>query len=141
MSNKIKMFLALFLICFVGIIASTVMIDKQIDSYIAEMKTNIDINIEIIDNTNSNVTIEQKDNDVKVYINPNNSDEIETDKVNEEYVVIVAKSGLNIRQEPSIESEKVGIINYGEKVKILEDHGEWYKTENGFIYKDYTIKI
>ena len=41
----------------------------------------------------------------------------ETDEVKEEYVVIVAKSGLNIRQEPSIESEKVGIIDYGEKVK------------------------
>ena len=141
MSTKIKLFLALFLVCFVGIIASTVMIDKQIDSYIAEMKTNIDINIEIIDNTNSKVTVDQKDNDIKVYINPKDSDEIENAKVKEEHVVIVAKAGLNIRQEPSIKSEKVGTINYGEKVKILEDCGEWYKTENGFIYKDYTIKI
>ena len=144
MNYKLKLFLMLFAICFIGIITSTVLIDKQIDSYIAELKTNVDINIEVIDNTDSNVTIKQDENDIKVYIDPNESEEagvIEDNKDTDEFVTITAKRGLNIRVEPTVNSEKVGAFDYGEEVKIIEDCGDWYKTEYGFIYKLYTTKI
>ena len=136
--SKIKLFSILFVVCFLGIIVSTVLIDRQIDSYISEMKTNVDINIEVIDNNDSNVEIVQDGEDITVYINPSGSEEANI--IEGFYVTIIAKSGLNIRQEPTVNSDKVGAYDYGEEVKIIEDYGDWYKTERGFIYKMYTDK-
>ena len=136
--SKLKLFSILFVVCLLGIIVSTFLIDRQIDSYISELKTNVDINIEVIDNNDSNVEIVQEDENITVYINPSESEEANV--IEDIYVIITAKSGLNIRQEPTINSDKVGAYDYGEEVKIVEDCGDWYKTEQGFIYKLYTDK-
>lgn len=144
MKYRIKLFLILFVVCFIGIVTSTILIDKQIDSYIEEMRTNIDINIEVVNNSDNNVTVKQDDDNVTIYIDPNKSDEttITKDRKNiSEYITVVASSGLNIREYPTVKSEKVGSYYYGERVKVLEDCGDWYRTEFGFIYKLYTIKI
>lgn len=137
--SKLKMFSIIFIVCFIGIIISTVLIDRQIDKYISEIKTNVDINVEVINNTDVKVTLSQNKGDIKIQL-----DDLHTTKSKEEvstYVKVVSESGLNIRQEPDIESEKVGAINYGDSVKVIEDCGDWYKTDSGFIYKEYTIKI
>lgn len=137
--SKLKMFSIIFIVCFIGIIISTVLIDRQIDKYISEIKTNVDINVEVINNTDVKVTVIQNKRDIKIQL-----DDLHTTKSREEvstYVKVVSESGLNIRQEPDIESEKVGVINYGDSVKVIEDCGDWYKTDSGFIYKEYTIKI
>lgn len=137
--SKLKMFSLIFLVCFVGIVLSVFLIDRQIDKYIAEIKTNVDINIEVVNNTNSKVTINQNKNEIKIQLDE--SETTETTSIKTTYVKVVTESGLNIRQEPDIESEKVGTVNYGHTIKITEDCGDWYKTDFGFIYKEYTIKI
>ena len=137
--SKLKMFSIIFIVCFIGIIISTVLIDRQIDKYISEIKTSVDINVEVINNADVKVTVSQNKGDIKIQL-----DDLHTTKPREEvstYVKVVSESGLNIRQEPDIESEKVGAINYGDSVKVIEDCGDWYKTDSGFIYKEYTIKI
>lgn len=137
--SKLKMFSLIFLVCFIGIILSVFLIDRQIDKYIAEIKTNVDINIEVVNNTNSKVTVNQNKNEIKIQLDE--SETTETTSIKTTYVKVVTESGLNIRQEPDIESEKVGTVNYGHTIKITEDCGDWYKTDFGFIYKEYTIKI
>lgn len=137
---KLKMFLIVFLVCFVGILATSFMIDRKIDSYIADLKSDININIEVFNNTNDNVKVEHDKDAIKVYINPNTEESqvTQTTEFKQKYVKVTSELGLNIRKEPDVSSEKVGAINYGDEVLVIEDTGEWYKTELGFIYKLYT---
>lgn len=49
---------------------------------------------------------------------------------------------LNVRQEPDIEAKRIGYVDKGEKVKILEDCGEWLKVQytdsrEGYIAGEY----
>lgn len=137
---KLKLFMIIFLVCFVGIITTSFMIDKKIESYIADMKSVININIEVINNTNDNVEVKKSDNsNIKVYINSKADSQVteETSNAISEEVTVTSKVGLNIRKKPTVESEKVGAYNYGERVKVIEDHGYWYKTDLGFICKRY----
>lgn len=138
LSFSLKVFITLFVLCIVGIVFSTIAIDKQIDSYIDEMQTEI----QIVNNSENEVIVETIDNKTIVTINPaENTEEVTKEEINEEfYGLVTSTSGLNIREEPSVNSEKVGVLFYGEQVKILEDCGDWYRTENGFVFKDYVIK-
>ena len=63
----ITWFVIVFVICFTGIFASTIMIDNLIDSYIEEIKNTV--NIEVINNTNDEVAVEDKNGNIKIYIN------------------------------------------------------------------------
>lgn len=138
LSFSLKVFITLFVLCIVGIVFSTIAIDKQIDSYIDEIQTEI----QIVNNSENEVIVETIDNKTIVTINPaEDNEEVTKEEINEEfYGLVTSTSGLNIRKEPSVNSEKVGVLFYGEQVKILEDCGDWYRTENGFIFKDYVIK-
>lgn len=136
LSFSLKLFITLFVLCILGIVISTIAIDKQIDAYIDEIKTEI----QIVNNTDSNIVVVREDDSIIININPE-------EEVEEEVIVpevfqgkVTSLSGLNIRQEPSVESEKVGVLEYGETVEILEDCGDWYRTENGFIFKDYVLR-
>lgn len=42
---------------------------------------------------------------------------------------IVQADRLNVRKEPDINSSRVGYIDHGERVKILENLGEWLKVQ------------
>ena len=44
------------------------------------------------------------------------------------YATVLADR-LNVRKEPDIESSRIGYIDKGEKVKILENLGEWLKVQ------------
>ena len=133
---SLKLFISIFVLCMFGIVLSTIAIDKQIDSYIEELKTEI----QIVNNTDDGVIITRDGNDIVIMVNP--KEEIEEEVIEPEvlYGEVTSMSGLNIRQEPSVESEKVGVLEYGETVKIIEDCGDWYKTESGYIFKDYVMK-
>lgn len=136
---SLKVFITLFVLCITGIIFSTIAIDKQIDSYIDEMKTEI----KIVNNTTDDVLIARKGNEIVITIDPKIQPEEVTKKeeVKETYGIVTSMSGLNIRQNPSVESDRLGVLEYGAEVKILEDCGDWYRIENGYIFKDYVIKI
>jgi cell wall-associated NlpC family hydrolase len=44
------------------------------------------------------------------------------------YAVVIADR-LNVREEPNIESKRIGYIDNGEKVKLIENQGQWLKVE------------
>ena len=140
MDFSLKVFITLFVLCISGIVFSTIAIDKQIDSYIEEMKTEI----QIVNNGDDDVVISREDNNIIITINPIEQTEDEKEVIEEEtemYGMVTSMSGLNIRQEPSVNSNKVGVLDYGVKVRILEDCGDWYRTDNGYIFKEFVIRI
>ena len=64
----------------------------------------------------------------------------------DEYVTRYAQvkaDRLNVRVEPSTDAKRIGYIDNGEKVKLLENLGEWLKIEytagkNGYVAAEYT---
>ena len=134
----ITWFIIVFVICFTGIFASTIMIDNLIDSYIEEIKTTV--NIEVINNTTDKVVVEDKNGNIKVYINSETEDEVVTQEstvFEQRQVKVITDKGLNIRKEPDVSSEVVGTINYGDETTIINEVDGWYETTNGFIKSDY----
>jgi uncharacterized protein YgiM (DUF1202 family) len=114
------------------------MIDNLIDSYIKEIKT--EVNIEVINNTNNEVAVEDRDGNIKVYINPETEEEVVTEETTvfeQKEVTVITDKGLNIRKEPDISSEVVGTINYGGEVTVINEVDGWYETTDGFIKTDY----
>ncbi len=63
----------------------------------------------------------------------------------EDYVTryaTVAVDRLNVRREPDIESSRIGYIDSGERVKIVEDQGDWLKVQytqdhQGYVAAEY----
>lgn len=134
----ITWFIIVFVICFTGIFASTIMIDNLIDSYIEEIKTTV--NIEVINNTTDEVVVEDKNGNIKVYINSETEDEVvtrESTVFEQRQVKVITDKGLNIRKEPDVSSEVVGTINYGDETTVINEIDGWYETTNGFIKSDY----
>ena len=134
----ITWFIIVFVVCFTGIIASTIMIDNLIDSYIEEIKTTV--NIEVINNTTDEVVVEDKNGNIKVYINSETEDEVvtrESTVFEQRQVKVITDKGLNIRKEPDASSEVVGTINYGDETTVINEIDGWYETTNGFIKSDY----
>ena len=131
-----NVFITLFVLCIAGIVFSTIAIDQQIDSYIEELK----MEVQVINNSNNEIVIDQEDNNIIVNVNPIMEDkqEIETEASKG---IVISTTGLNIRQSPTLDSNRVGVLYYGDEVNILEDCGDWYRTEDGFIFKEYVLKI
>ena len=142
LSFSLKVFITLFVLCITGIVFSTIAIDKQIDSYIEEMKA--EINVEVINNSDSEIMVVQEGEDITVIINPNEESNEVTEIDNKEqdvYGVVTSISGLNVREQPSLDSKKVGVLEYGAEIKILGESGDWFKTDLGYVFKDFVIKI
>lgn len=135
---RFRMFITLLVLCAVGIVFSTIAIEKQIDSYIERMHT--EVKIEVINNSDNNVTVTQNENNVTIKIDER-KEVTKTPIGEDEYVLVTSDNGLNIRHNPSVDSNKVGTLNYGTKIKIIEEVGDWYKTDLGYIFKEHTIKI
>lgn len=53
---------------------------------------------------------------------------------------IVTASQLNIRESANTDSDKVGSLNYGARVEILEKSGSWGRTKDGWIHLDYVYQ-
>ena len=135
MSFELKVFITLIVLCIAGIVFSTIAIDKQIDNYIEELKTEI----KIVNNGNDEINIDRENNKIVITVNP--IEEEESEEVTEIRGMVISNDGLNIRQNPSVESERIGVLEYGSEVIILEDCGDWYRIDNGYIFKDYVIRI
>ena len=95
--------------------------------------------IQIVNNGNDEITVDREDNKIVIKIDP--VEEEEPEEVTEERGMVTSTDGLNIRQEPSVESERIGVLEYGAEVRILEDCGDWYRIDSGYIFKDYVIRI
>lgn len=63
----------------------------------------------------------------------------------DDYVIryaVVKADRLNVRQEPTTEAKRIGYVDFGEKVKILEIGEEWHKVQyteekTGFVSAEY----
>lgn len=53
------------------------------------------------------------------------------------FIGTVNVARLNLRSNPSVDAEVVDILIEGSKIEILEDCGEWYKTNNGFVMSEF----
>ena len=53
---------------------------------------------------------------------------------------IVTASQLNIRSSASTDGERVGSLNYGARVEILEKSGNWGRTKDGWISLDFVYQ-
>lgn len=55
--------------------------------------------------------------------------------------IVTATSGLNVRQSKSTNSKILGVLQYGEKVRLYRKEGEWisiyYPKHGGYVYADY----
>lgn len=66
-------------------------------------------------------------------------------EVIDEYVTryaVVLASRLNVREKPDVESKRIGYIDNGEKVKLLETEGDWLKVQyteskTGYVAAEY----
>lgn len=138
---SLRPLLILFVLCLTGMIFSIIAINKEIDSYIEEMKPEVFVEINNVD-----VAVDVKEDGNKIKVVVEGEEEIaitndEPEEVEEMYIKVTSEQGLNIRQEPNIESERIGVLYYGEEVKILEESEQWYRIEQGYVYKEYVIKI
>ena len=58
------------------------------------------------------------------------------------YATVIANR-LNVRQEPGTDSKRIGYISHGEKVKLLEQQGDWLliqytEDRTGYVAAEYT---
>ena len=134
LNMKGKLLLLSTIICLIGIIVSPFIIDREIDKYIEQISTEVVINIDVVNNTNDEVSVIEDDGTIIVTVDEEITLEEQTDlNIN---VRVISEVGLNIRENPTVDSEIVGTYSYGESVNVIEDEGEWYKTDRGYIYKE-----
>lgn len=135
LNMKGKLLLLSTIICLIGIIVSPFIIDREIDKYIEQISTEVVINIDVVNNTNDKVSVIEDDGNIIVTVDEEMTLEEQTDlNIN---VRVISEVGLNIRENPTVDSEIVGTYSYGESVNVIEDEGEWYKTDRGYIYKEF----
>lgn len=135
LNMKGKLLLLSTIICLIGIIVSPFIIDREIDKYIEQISTEVVINIDVVNNTNDEVSVIEDDGNIIVTVDEEITLEEQTDlNIN---VRVISEVGLNIRENPTVDSEIVGTYSYGESVNVIEDEGEWYKTDRGYIYKEF----
>lgn len=55
--------------------------------------------------------------------------------------IVTAKDGLNVRSDKSTNSRILGVLKYGEKVRLFKKENNWisiyYKPHGGYVYADY----
>lgn len=76
---------------------------------------------------------------------PSKTDDDETEKTNETQTgkayVLITESILNLRSEPSTESEPIAQLECAAEIEILSDEGDWYKVQAGencgYVYKKF----
>ena len=84
--------------------------------------------------TDNSTTTNNKDDDKNdSNINGNGSTTVQ-------FKGIVTASQLNIRSSASTDGDRVGSLNYGARVEILEKSGNWGRTKDGWISLDYVYQ-
>ena len=143
-NTNLKVFVLMILISVFGICSSIFMIDKYcVKDENVDIKNEIDIVVNIYNETeDANVEVIKKDDgDIDVIIKDKkiNDDKHDYNETSLDPIQgrIDTESGLNIREESDIKSDKVGTYCYGETVEIIGEEGDWYITNEGFIYKEF----
>lgn len=80
--------------------------------------------------TNSKPATNNKDNETTANISGDGSTKVILKGV-------VKVTDLNLRSEGSTNGTRLGSLNYGDRVEIMEKNGNWGRTKNGWICLDY----
>ena len=147
-SINFKILVLVLILSIFGIFGSAFMIDNycKTEKEIA-VQNSIDVVVNVYNNSEKvNVKVDEKVNgEVNVTIDDK---KIETsEQVNNETSqypsqgIVSTEYGLNIRRDANIDSEKVGVYEYGEKIEIVDEVGDWYITDEGFVYKEFVMLI
>lgn len=143
--KKFKNLVIAIMICIINIIACIVLLDKSIDRYIAELKPVTNVTVNINNNTNDIVTVNynQKKNIVNVDIDEKIASSRQSPNNDPFDVQVTSKVGLNIRKDHTTESDIIGLLEYGDIVKISYCEGHWYKISDsdGWIFGDYVVQL
>ncbi len=83
--------------------------------------------------TSTNTNTDKDKNNTTSNINGNGSTTVQ-------FRGIVTASQLNVRSTASTDGERVGSLNYGARVEILEKSGNWGRTKDGWISLDYVYQ-
>lgn len=83
--------------------------------------------------------------DKEAYIKSDYLEVVTTEAVSEPAgITITAKTNVNVRNQASQESEKIGSAQAGTSYNLLEDLGEWYKIDyngtTGFVKAEFFVK-
>lgn len=83
--------------------------------------------------------------DKEAYIKSDYLEVVTTEAVSDPAeIVITAKTNVNVRNQASQESEKIGSAQAGTSYNLLEDQGEWYKIDyngtTGFVKAEFFVK-
>ncbi|WP_055071905.1 glycoside hydrolase family protein [Clostridium massiliamazoniense] len=74
-----------------------------------------------------------------VYENENG--ENNRSNISDRFGYIISEIGLNVRKNDSVYSDIISVLDFGQRFKIIDEVGEWYKIsspEIGYISKQYT---
>lgn len=143
--KKFKNLVITILICIVNIITCVVLLDKSIDKYIAELKPVTNVTVNINNNTNDivNVNYNKKKNVVNIDIDEKVASSQQSSNNDPFDVQVTSKIGLNIRKDHTTESDIIGLLRYGDIIKVSYCEGHWYKISNsdGWIFGDYVVQL
>lgn len=69
----------------------------------------------------------------------------EIEKYVTRYAQVIADR-LNVREESTTDSKRIGYLNHGEKAKVISDEGDWLKvsytdTKEGYVAREYTLLV
>lgn len=147
-SINFKILVLMLMLSVFGIFTSAFMIDNycKTEKEIA-VNNSIDVVVNVYNNSdNVDVKVDKK-TDGKIDVTVSDK-KIETTKQDNNEItsypiqgIVNTKYGLNIRQDADIDSNKVGVYEYGENLEIVDEVDDWYITDDGFIYKDFVSII
>ena len=60
-------------------------------------------------------------------------------KIDNKDLIVISKSGLNVRKDAFKDAEIVAVYPFATRLTVDTIKGDWYKTDKGYIYKDYAI--
>ena len=93
------------------------------------IETNENKEVEV---TTPNKIDENKDNNEEKVTKTNENEEQKVTKG-----VVVAKGGLRVREEQSLDSNILDVLPFNTEVDVLEEFDEWVKIEQGYLYKKF----
>lgn len=67
--------------------------------------------------------------------------EIVDEKIDSKEIIVISKSGLNVRADNNTDSEIVGVYPFATRLTVDTIKGDWYKVDKGYICNKYVMEF
>lgn len=67
--------------------------------------------------------------------------EIVDEKIDAKEIIVISKSGLNVRTDNNTESDIVAVYPFATKLTVDTIKGDWYKVDKGYISSEYVMEF